>query len=112
MIDGSLLELIRLRFDPRSAVDRAPNDLAITRVQLELAVEVHVQAGEPWETAADAVATAAHAVVLGVALPGEARVVSMFQLDEAVSGDASPGMRSLNYAIEFFRSTAALDAAP
>jgi hypothetical protein len=87
-------------------------DLAISRVQLELAVEVHVQAGEPWETAADAVATAAHTVVLGLALPGQARVVSMFQLDEAVSGDASPGMRSLNYAIEFFRSTAALDAAP
>jgi hypothetical protein len=36
MIDGSLLELIRLRFDPRSAVDRAPYDLAITRVRAHL----------------------------------------------------------------------------
>lgn len=92
--------------------EAASLDLAVTRVSLEFAVEVHVQAGDAWETAADAVATPAHAAVLALTLPGEARVLSSFSLDDAASGDATPAVRSLTYTAEFFRSTAALDAAP
>jgi hypothetical protein len=33
MLDGSLIELIRLRFDPRTTLDRAPYDLATQRVR-------------------------------------------------------------------------------
>lgn len=87
-------------------------DGAVSRVALELAVHVHVQAGDAWESVADLVATPAHALVAAASLPGAARIVSAYVLDDAATGDQTPAVRSLHYGIDLFRSTAALDAAP
>ena len=84
----------------------------VVRCEFELAVGVHVAAGDVWETAADTIATAAHARIAAASLPGSAvSLAGPLITDDATSGDDIPAVRTLTYTVTHYRQAAALDAA-
>lgn len=84
----------------------------VVRCEFELGVAVHVAAGDVWETAADTVAVAAHALIAGASLPGTATALAgPLITDESASGDDTPAVRTLTYTVTHYRQAAALDAA-
>ena len=84
----------------------------VMRCEFDLSIAVHVAAGDVWETAADTLATLAHARFAAATLPGTAvSWAGPLIVDEAVSGDDTPGVRTLTYTITHYRQAAALDAA-
>lgn len=91
-------------------------DLAAETEQntLSLAVHCHVAGGEAaaWETTADAIAVAAHALVRAATYPGNTGPpVRTGRRWEAASGDASPGAVVLSYDFTYFNATSGLDVA-
>lgn len=97
---------------PTESAEPASLDGSAVRVEVQIDVALHVAAGDPWETAADAVAVPAWAAILGATLPGGAVVQSMYTQDDAQAGDGSPGVRVLVFTFVYYRQTAALDAVP
>jgi len=94
--------------------DPQPATLAgdVVRCEFDIAVAIHVAAGDVWETAADTLAAAVHAKFAAATLPGTAvGWVGPLITDEATSGDDTPGVRTLTYTITHYRQAAALDAA-
>lgn len=84
----------------------------VSRCDVTVNVSVHVADGDPWETEADTVATAAHALIAAATLPGTATsITDVLITSEAQSGDATPGIRTHSYTVSFYRSFASLDAA-
>lgn len=84
----------------------------VSRCDLTVNVSVHVADGDPWETAADTIATDAHALIAAATLPGTATSITGFLITmESQSGDATPGMRMHSYTVTYYRTFAALDAA-
>ena len=84
----------------------------VMRCEFDLSIAVHVAAGDVWETAADTIATAAHALIAGASLPGTATALAgPLITDESASGDDTPAVRTLTYTITHYRQAAALDAA-
>lgn len=84
----------------------------VMRCEFDLSIAVHVAAGDVWETAADTLATLAHARFAAATLPGTAvSWAGPLIVDDAASGDDTPGVRTLTYTITHYRQAAALDAA-
>lgn len=91
-------------------------DLAAETEQnaLALTVAIHVADGEtdPYETAADAIAVSAHALIRAATYPGDTgppqRIGRRWQ---GVSGDASPGLCEIDYEFVYFNATSGLDVA-
>jgi hypothetical protein len=94
--------------------DPQPATLAgdVMRCEFDLTVSIHVAAGDVWETAADTLAELAHARFAAAVLPGTAvSWVGPLITDEAISGDDTPGVRTLTYTVTHYRQAAALNVA-
>lgn len=82
-----------------------------TRVDLTVDIEIHVADGDPWETAADAIAVPAHALLMAATLPADATIDGRTGSAFAQGGDGTPAVRMLSYRASYYRQTHALDAA-
>lgn len=82
-----------------------------TRVEMTIDIEIHVAAGDPWETAADAVAVPMHALLMAATLPAGATIDGRTGSAFAQGGDATPAVRTLSYRASYYRQTHALDTA-
>lgn len=81
---------------------------------LTFVLAIHVQGGAGvWESAASAIATLAHPLVLNLAKPaGVAEIFGPVSSDFVASpGDGRPAYRTLAYQARYFRAAAALDTA-
>lgn len=93
------------------SAEPATLDDEVDECVLDLSVTVHVIGGsDAWETVADQIAVAIHPLVRAAVYPGNAaKPRKVNDQWEAVSGDGSPGERSLQYQFIYHRSASALD---
>lgn len=84
--------------------------------QVGVNVEIYVRPGdaEVWETKADVIAVAAHALIMAYASwpAGVARVRKTGATPRSDQGDRTPGLLTLQYAVQFLSSAVALDKPP
>ena len=87
--------------------DNAEADGEVEGNVLTLSVAIHVAAGTGtvWETAADEIVVAAHALIRGATYPGNSNPpMRQGRTWDAASGDAEPGICTLTYRFDYWNN--------